>query len=95
MVAEVPDDYPTEKEIAELKRANGIRKAGLGLFRGRTRPATHALVVFIEEIAVLLRLHRAGSTRHQHRPSTYYAARKSQLARSPGTVRDEELKEVK
>ncbi|MFF0018936.1 IS3 family transposase [Streptomyces sp. NPDC005374] len=87
-----------KKEIAELKRANEILKAAAKFLRGRARPATHTLVAFIDE-----HRDRFGGvepicrtlTEHgcQIAPSTYYAAKKRQLAPSARSVRDTELKE--
>ncbi|WP_428985507.1 IS3 family transposase [Streptomyces globosus] len=87
------------KEIAELKRANEILKAAAKFLRGRARPATHALVAFIDE-----HRDRFGGvepicrtlTGHDCKiaPSTYYAHKKRLAAPSARTVRDTELKEL-
>ncbi|WP_329611629.1 IS3 family transposase [Kitasatospora herbaricolor] len=88
-----------KKEIAELKRANEILKAAASFFRGRARPATPALVAFIdghrgrfggvEPICRVLSEHGCSIA-----PSTYYAHHKRLAAPSARTVRDEELKEL-
>ncbi|MFH8520465.1 IS3 family transposase [Streptomyces gelaticus] len=88
-----------KKEIAELKRANEILKAAAKFLRGRARPATHALVAFIDE-----HRDRFGGvepicrtlTEHDCKiaPSTYYAHKKRLAAPSARTVRDTELKEL-
>ncbi|MGW2353519.1 IS3 family transposase [Actinacidiphila glaucinigra] len=86
-----------KKEIAELKRANEILKAAAKFLRGRARPATSALVAFIDE-----HRDRFGGvepicrtlTEHdcQIAPSTYYAHKKRLASPSARTVRDTELK---
>ncbi|MER6532203.1 IS3 family transposase [Streptomyces sp. NPDC001508] len=86
-----------KKENAELKRANEILKAAAKFLRGRARPATHALVAFIDE-----HRDRFGGvepicrtlTGHDCKiaPSTYYAHRKRLQTPSARSVRDEELK---
>ncbi|MFE2095324.1 IS3 family transposase, partial [Streptomyces sp. NPDC059460] len=88
-----------KKEIAELKRANEILKAAAKFLRGRARPATHALVAFIDE-----HRDRFGGVEPICRtlteydckiaPSTYYAHRKRLAAPSARTVRDTELKKL-
>ncbi|MFF8618621.1 IS3 family transposase [Streptomyces sp. NPDC015350] len=87
-----------KKENAELKRANEILKAAAKFLRGRARPATHALVTFIDE-----HRDRFGGvepicrtlTEHDCRiaPSTYYAHKKRLETPSARSLRDEELKE--
>ncbi|MFL4909701.1 IS3 family transposase [Streptomyces sp. MMS24-I2-30] len=87
-----------KKENAELKRANEILKAAAKFLRGRARPATHALVAFIDE-----HRDRFGGvepicrtlTGHDCKiaPSTYYAHKKRLGTPSARSVRDEELKE--
>ncbi|MGW0295344.1 IS3 family transposase [Streptomyces anthocyanicus] len=87
-----------KKENAELKRANDILKAAAKFLRGRARPATHALVAFIDE-----HRDRFGGvepicrtlTEHDCKiaPSTYYAHHRRRQAPSARTVRDAELKE--
>ncbi|WP_411572779.1 IS3 family transposase [Streptomyces pluripotens] len=86
-----------KKENAELKRANEILKAAAKFLRGRARPATHALVAFIDE-----HRDRFGGvepicrtlTEHDCKiaPSTYYARKKRIQTPSARSVRDEELK---
>ncbi|MEU4863423.1 IS3 family transposase [Kitasatospora aureofaciens] len=86
-----------KKEIAELKRANEILKAAGEFLRGRARPATPALVAFIDEhrgrfggvepICRVLTEHDCNIA-----PSTYYAHRKRLASPAARTVRDEELK---
>ncbi|MFJ3931572.1 IS3 family transposase [Streptomyces sp. NPDC090029] len=86
-----------KKEVAELKRANEILKAAAKFLRGRARPATHALVTFIDE-----HRDRFGGvepicrtlTEHDCKiaPSTYYAHHKRLAAPSARSVRDTELK---
>ncbi|WP_407986306.1 IS3 family transposase [Kitasatospora sp. CMC57] len=86
-----------KKEIAELKRANEILKAAAKFLRGRARPATPALVAFIDEhrgrfggvepICRVLTEHGCSIA-----PSTYYAHRKRLAQPAARTVRDEELK---
>ncbi|MGK4579359.1 IS3 family transposase [Kitasatospora sp. HPMI-4] len=88
-----------KKEIAELKRANEILKAAAKFLRGRARPATSALVAFIDEhrgrfggvepICRVLTEHGCSIA-----PSTYYAHRKRLASPAARTVRDEELKEL-
>ncbi|MEV6957593.1 IS3 family transposase [Streptomyces sp. NPDC051183] len=88
-----------KKEIAELKRANEILKAAAKFLRGRARPATHALVAFIDE-----HRDRFGGVEPICRtlteydckiaPSTYYAHKKRLAAPSARTVRDAGLKEL-
>ncbi|MFI5635760.1 IS3 family transposase [Streptomyces sp. NPDC051664] len=88
-----------KKENAELKRANEILKAAAKFLRGRARPATHALVAFIDEYR-----DRFGGvepicrtlTEHDCKiaPSTYYAHKKRLAAPSARTVRDAELREL-
>ncbi|WUG33059.1 IS3 family transposase [Streptomyces sp. NBC_00459] len=73
-------------------------EGGGEFLRGRARPATHALVAFIDEhkgrfggvepICRVLTQHGCKIA-----PSTYYACKKRQLAPSPRSVRDEGLKE--
>ncbi|MEU8140260.1 IS3 family transposase [Streptodolium elevatio] len=87
------------RENAELKRANEILKAASGFLRGRARPATHALVAFIDEhrdrfggvepICHVLTGHGVSIA-----PSTYYAHRQRLRRPSARTVRDAELKAV-
>ncbi|MFE7217099.1 IS3 family transposase [Streptomyces sp. NPDC057611] len=87
-----------KKENAELKRANEILKAAAKFLRGRARPATHALVAFIDE-----HRDRFGGvepicrtlTEHDCKiaPSTYYAHNKRLETPSARSVRDKELKE--
>ncbi|HEY8978148.1 MAG TPA: IS3 family transposase [Streptomyces sp.] len=87
-----------KKENAELKRANEILKAAAFFLRGRARPATRALVAFIDE-----HRDRFGGvepicrtlTGHDCKiaPSTYYAHHKRRSTPSARTVRDAELKE--
>ncbi|MGW4551867.1 IS3 family transposase [Streptomyces violaceorubidus] len=88
-----------KKEIAELKRANEILKAAAKFLRGRARPATHALVAFIDEhrdrfggVEPICRV----LTGHDCKiaPSTYYAHKKRMIDPSARTVRDTELKEL-
>ncbi|MFJ6777113.1 IS3 family transposase [Kitasatospora sp. NPDC091257] len=86
-----------KKEIAELKRANEILKAAAKFLRGRARPATPALVAFIDEhrgrfggvepICRVLTEHGCSIA-----PSTYYAHHQRVASPSARTVRDEELK---
>ncbi|WP_245194626.1 IS3 family transposase [Kitasatospora phosalacinea] len=86
-----------KKEIAELKRANEILKAAGEFLRGRARPATSALVAFIdghrghfggvEPICRVLTEHGCSIA-----PSTYYAF--NNLAASARSVRDAELKDL-
>ncbi|WP_407986279.1 IS3 family transposase [Kitasatospora sp. CMC57] len=86
-----------KKEIAELKRANEILKSAAKFLRGRARPATPALVAFIDEhrgrfggvepICRVLTEHGCSIA-----PSTYYAHRKRLAQPAARTVRDEELK---
>ncbi|MEU3735100.1 IS3 family transposase [Streptomyces sp. NPDC033538] len=87
-----------KKENAELKRANEILKAAAKFLRGRARPATHALVAFINEhrdrfggVEPICRV----LTEHDCKiaPSTYYAHHKRLQAPSARSVRDAELKE--
>ncbi|PZG76156.1 IS3 family transposase [Streptomyces sp. NTH33] len=87
-----------KKENAELKRANEILKAAAKFLRGRARPATHALVAFIDE-----HRDRFGGvepicrtlTEHDCKiaPSTYYAHKKRLATPSARSVRDKGLKE--
>ncbi|MFD6326089.1 IS3 family transposase [Streptomyces sp. NPDC058442] len=87
-----------KKENAELKRANEILKAAAKFLRGRARPATHALVAFIDEhrdrfggvepICRMLAEHDCKIA-----PSTYYAHKKRLHAPSARRMRDAELKE--
>nr|WP_256252169.1 IS3 family transposase [Streptomyces sp. yr375] len=73
-------------------------EGGGEFLRGRARPATHALVAFIDEhrdrfggvepICRVLTQHGCKIA-----PSTYYACKKRQSAPSPRSVRDEGLKE--
>ncbi|MCX5215492.1 IS3 family transposase [Kitasatospora sp. NBC_00240] len=88
-----------KKEIAELKRANEILKAAAKFLRGRARPATPALVAFIDEhrgrfggvepICRVLTEHGCSIA-----PSTYYAQHKRLASPAARTVRDQELKEL-
>ncbi|WP_411572764.1 IS3 family transposase [Streptomyces pluripotens] len=87
-----------KKENAELKRANEILKAAAKFLRGRARPATHALVAFIDEhrdrfggVEPICRTLTAHDC--QIAPSTYYAHKKRLETPSARSVRDEELKE--
>ncbi|WP_406430441.1 IS3 family transposase [Streptomyces sp. NBC_00631] len=87
-----------KKENAELKRANEILKAAAKFLRGRARPATHALVAFIDEhrdrfggVEPICRTLTAHDCKIA--PSTYYAHRKRLDTPSARSVRDEELKE--
>ncbi|MFG3196083.1 IS3 family transposase [Streptomyces sp. NPDC048208] len=87
-----------KKENGELKRANEILKAAAFFLRGRARPATHALVAFIDEhrdrfggVEPICRV----LTEHDCKiaPATYYAHHKRRMSPSARTVRDAELKE--
>ncbi|MCH5678001.1 IS3 family transposase [Streptomyces gilvus] len=87
-----------KKENAELKRANEILKAAAKFLRGRARPATHALVAFIDEhrdrfggVEPICRTLTAHDCKIA--PSTYYAHKKRLKTPSARSVRDEELKE--
>ncbi|MFR9800641.1 IS3 family transposase, partial [Streptomyces sp. MS06] len=87
-----------KKENAELKRANEILKAAAKFLRGRARPATHALVAFIDEhrdrfggVEPICRTLTAHDCKIA--PSTYYAHKKRLETPSARSVRDEELKE--
>ncbi|MFJ3941846.1 IS3 family transposase [Streptomyces parvus] len=87
-----------KKENAELKRANEILKAAAKFLRGRARPATHALVAFIDEhrdrfggVEPICRTLTAHDCKIA--PSTYYAHKKRLQTPSARSVRDEELKE--
>ncbi|MGY4927213.1 IS3 family transposase [Streptomyces sp. 900105755] len=88
-----------KKGIAELKRANEILKAAAKFLRGRARPATHALVAFIDEhrdrfggVEPICRV----LTEHDCKiaSSTYYAHKKRMAVPSARTVRDTELREL-
>ncbi|WP_372463342.1 IS3 family transposase [Actinospica acidithermotolerans] len=86
-----------KRENAELRRANEILKAASGFLRGRARPATHALVSFIDEyrdrfggvepICRTLTAHGCSID-----PSTYYHFKKR--LPSARAVRDAELKQL-
>ncbi|MBW0100907.1 IS3 family transposase [Pseudonocardia sp. KRD291] len=88
-----------KRENAELKRANEILKAASGFLRGRDRPATHALVRFIDQHAarstggrrwgVASICAQLGELGAAIAPSTYYAARAAGPSRAQ--QRDEEL----
>ncbi|WP_370269888.1 IS3 family transposase [Streptomyces sp. V4I8] len=87
-----------KKENAELKRANEILKAAAKFLRGRARPATHALVAFIDEhrdrfggVEPICRTLTAHDCKIA--PSTYYAHNKRLQTPSARSVRDEALKE--
>ncbi|MCX4404435.1 MULTISPECIES: IS3 family transposase [unclassified Streptomyces] len=87
-----------KKENAELKRANEILKAAAKFLRGRARPATRALVAFIDEhrdrfggVEPICRALSAYDCKIA--PSTYYAHHKRRTTPSARTVRDAELKE--
>ncbi|WP_234379680.1 IS3 family transposase [Streptomyces caniscabiei] len=87
-----------KKENAELKRANEILKAAAKFLRGRARPATHALVAFIDEhrdrfggVEPICRTLTAHDCKIA--PSTYYAHKKRLETPSARSVRDKELKE--
>ncbi|QKV95985.1 IS3 family transposase [Streptomyces sp. NA02950] len=87
-----------KKENAELKRANEILKAAAKFLRGRARPATHALVAFIDEyrdrfggVEPICRTLTAHDCKIA--PSTYYAHKKRLQTPSARSVRDEALKE--
>ncbi|MCX4409530.1 MULTISPECIES: IS3 family transposase [unclassified Streptomyces] len=87
-----------KKENAELKRANEILKAAGEFLRGRARPATRALVAFIDEhrdrfggVEPICRALSAYDCKIA--PSTYYAHHKRRTTPSARTVRDAELKE--
>ncbi|MEU2339060.1 IS3 family transposase [Streptomyces sp. NPDC013172] len=86
-----------KKENAELKRVNEILKAAAGFLRGRARPATHALVAFIDEhrdrfggVEPICRTLTAHDCKIA--PSTYYAHKKRRQTPSARSVRDEALK---
>ncbi|MFJ5220906.1 IS3 family transposase [Streptomyces sp. NPDC088354] len=86
-----------KKENAELKRANEILKAAAFFLHGRARPATHALVAFIDEhkgrfggVEPICRVLTEHSCKIA--PSTYYAHHKRQATPAARTVRDTELK---
>ncbi|MFK0192814.1 IS3 family transposase [Kitasatospora sp. NPDC090308] len=86
-----------KKENAKLKRANEILKAAAKFLRGRSRPATPALVAFIDEhrdrfggVEPICRVLIEHSCKIA--PSTYYAHHKRWQAPSTRTVRDTELK---
>ncbi|WP_374316547.1 IS3 family transposase [Microbacterium sp.] len=91
-----------KRENAELRRANEILKAASGFLRGRTRPATQAIVGFIdahkdcadgglrwgvESICAVLTQHGVKIA-----PSTYYDARGR--GPSPRIVSDERWKPI-
>ncbi|THA24053.1 IS3 family transposase [Streptomyces sp. RKND-216] len=82
-------------ENAELKRANEILKAASGFLRGRARPATQALVAFIDEFKQVFGVEPICRVLTGHglqiATSTYYAAKNRPP--SPRSVRDTELKE--
>ncbi|MGX4693719.1 IS3 family transposase [Streptomyces sp. JNUCC 63] len=87
-----------KKENAELKRANEILKAAAKFLRGRARPATHALVAFIDEhrdrfggVEPICRTLTAHDCKIA--PSTYYAHKKRLETPSARSLRDAELKE--
>ncbi|MEU0914590.1 IS3 family transposase [Streptomyces althioticus] len=87
-----------KKENAELRRANEILKAAAFFLRGRARPATHALVAFIDEhrdrfggVEPICRVLSAHDCKIA--PATYYAHHKRRVTPSARTVRDAELKE--
>ncbi|MFF3000657.1 IS3 family transposase [Streptomyces sp. NPDC057950] len=86
-----------KKENAELRRANEILKAAAFFLRGRARPATHALVTFIDEhrdrfggVEPICRVLTAHDCKIA--PSTYYAHHKRQATPAARTLRDAELK---
>ncbi|WP_245985297.1 IS3 family transposase [Streptomyces tateyamensis] len=83
-----------KRENAELKRANEILKAAAFFLRGRARPATHALVAFIDEhrdrfggVEPICRTLTANDC--SIHPSTYYAHKSG--ATSARARRDAEL----
>ncbi|MFJ5680766.1 IS3 family transposase [Streptomyces sp. NPDC093097] len=87
-----------KKENAELKRANEILKAAAKFLRGRARPATHALVAFIDEhrdrfggVEPICRTLTAQDCKIA--PSTYYAHKRRLDTPSARSLRDAELKE--
>ncbi|MFP5073242.1 IS3 family transposase, partial [Pseudonocardia nantongensis] len=92
-----------KRENAELKRANEILKAASGFLRGRDRPATSALVRFIDEHAARCTAGRRwgvasicaqlGELGVAIAPSTYYDARPAVRAGRPSTAqrRDQQL----
>ncbi|MFC7585690.1 IS3 family transposase [Nonomuraea antimicrobica] len=81
------------RENAELRRANEILKAASGFLRGRARPATHALVTFIDQHADVFGVEPICRVLTGHgcpiSTSTYYAAKNRPP--SPRAVRDAEL----
>ncbi|MEV6867796.1 IS3 family transposase [Streptosporangium subroseum] len=83
------------RENAELRRAGDILKATSGFLRGRARPATHALVVFIDEHAAVFGVEPICRVLTEHGcaicPSTYYAAKSRPL--SARAIRDATLDE--
>ncbi|MGA5276328.1 IS3 family transposase [Streptomyces cellulosae] len=87
-----------KKENAELRRANEILKAAASFFAAGARPATHALVAFIDEhrdrfggVEPICRVLSAHDCKIA--PATYYAHHKRRVTPSARTVRDAELKE--
>ncbi|MFI7418465.1 IS3 family transposase [Nonomuraea sp. NPDC049684] len=83
------------RENAELRRANEILKAASGFLRGRARPATHALVTFIDQHAGVFGVEPICRVLTQHgcpiSTSTYYAAKNRPP--SARALRDAELDE--
>ncbi|MFI6631485.1 IS3 family transposase [Nonomuraea fuscirosea] len=81
------------RENAELRRANEILKAASGFLRGRARPATHALVTFIDQHAGVFGVEPICRVLTEHgcpiSTSTYYAAKNRPP--SPRALRDTEL----
>ncbi|QFY05351.1 IS3 family transposase [Nonomuraea phyllanthi] len=81
------------RENAELRRANEILKAASGFLRGRARPATHALVTFIDQHAEVFGVEPICRVLTEHgcpmSTSAYYAAKNRPP--SPRAVRDAEL----
>ncbi|MGD9693979.1 MAG: IS3 family transposase [Phycisphaerales bacterium] len=76
-----------EQEVRELRRTNAILKTASGFLRGRARPPIEVIVDYIDEhreefgVESICRVLQIA-------PSTYYAAKKRQLAPSARAVRD-------
>ncbi|MEV0348922.1 IS3 family transposase [Nonomuraea sp. NPDC050680] len=83
------------RENAELRRANEILKAASNFLRGRARPATHALVTFIDQHADVFGVEPICRVLTEHgcpiSTSTYYAAKNRPP--SARALRDAELDE--
>ncbi|HAS09811.1 MAG TPA: IS3 family transposase [Acidimicrobiaceae bacterium] len=82
-----------EQEVKELRRANAILKSASAFFRGGARPPTEVTVEFIDRHRDEFGVEPICRTLEMA-PSTYYAAKRRELAPSARAVRDAVMMQV-